>query len=89
MASDASDFAAASYSIEGLPEFSFSAESTLEEREGNHHQHIVVSRDNPFLLKADATSKGIDTDDWEVSRADYHHLKCSLRTIFDRSFCYL
>jgi hypothetical protein len=32
MASDASDFAVASYSIEGLPEFSFSAELTLEER---------------------------------------------------------
>jgi hypothetical protein len=29
MASDASDFAVASYSIEGIPEFSFSAE--LEE----------------------------------------------------------
>jgi hypothetical protein len=32
MASDASDFAVASYYIEGLPEFSFSAELTLEER---------------------------------------------------------
>jgi hypothetical protein len=32
MASDASDFAVASYSIEGLPELSFSEELTLEER---------------------------------------------------------
>jgi hypothetical protein len=32
MASNASDFAVASYSIEGLPEFSFSSELTLEER---------------------------------------------------------
>jgi hypothetical protein len=32
MASNASNFAVASYSIEGLPEFSFSAELTLEER---------------------------------------------------------
>jgi hypothetical protein len=32
MASDASDFAVASYSVEGLPEFSFSDELTIEER---------------------------------------------------------
>jgi hypothetical protein len=32
MASEASDFAVASYSIEGLPEFSFSYELTFEER---------------------------------------------------------
>jgi hypothetical protein len=35
---------------------------------------VWVSRDNPFLLKADAISKGIDTDNWEVSRANYVHL---------------
>jgi hypothetical protein len=27
-------------------------------------QPIWVSRDNPFLLKADAISKGMDTDNW-------------------------
>jgi hypothetical protein len=32
MASDASDFAVASYSVEGLPEFSFSDELLLEEK---------------------------------------------------------
>jgi hypothetical protein len=32
MASDASDFAVASYSVEGLPDFSFSAELNLEEK---------------------------------------------------------
>jgi hypothetical protein len=37
-------------------------------------QPVWVSRDNPFLLKADAISKGIDTDNWEVSRSDYNHL---------------
>jgi hypothetical protein len=37
-------------------------------------QPVWVSRDNPFLLKADAISKGIDTNNWEVSRADYDHL---------------
>jgi hypothetical protein len=143
MASNASDFAVASYSIEGLPEFSFSAELTLEERgESSSTRELLaiqrtlqywagsdtiarpleqvtlwwltdnqnvekmlakgsgklpimklvldilkrgrtllldlqlawVSRDNPFLQKADAISKGIDTDNWEVSRADYDHL---------------
>jgi hypothetical protein len=143
MASNASDFAVASYSIEGLPEFSFSAELTLKERGESSStrellaiqrtlqhwaesdttarpleqvtlwwltdnqnvekmlakgsgklrimklvldilkrgrallldlQPVWVSRDNPFLLKADAISKGIDTDNWEVSRVDYDHL---------------
>jgi hypothetical protein len=142
MASDASDFAVASYYIEGLPEFSFSAELTLEERGESSTRELLaiqrtlqhwagsdtivrpleqvtlwwltdnqnvekmlakgsgklrimklvldilkrgrallldlqpvwVSRDNPFLLKADAISKGIDTDIWEVSRSDYDHL---------------
>jgi hypothetical protein len=37
-------------------------------------QPVWISRDNPFLLKADAISKGVDTDNWEVSRADYDHL---------------
>jgi hypothetical protein len=35
---------------------------------------VWVSRDNPFLLKADAISKGIDTDNWAVSREDFDHL---------------
>jgi hypothetical protein len=34
-------------------------------------QPVWVSRDNPFLLKADAISKGVDTDNWEVSKSDY------------------
>jgi hypothetical protein len=131
MASNASDFAVASYSIEGLTEFSFADELTLEERGESSStrellaiqrtlqfwrssnvisqplkhmtlwwltdnqniekmlskgigklqimklvlyilsrgrslkldiQPIWVSRDNPFLLKVDAISKGIDTD---------------------------
>jgi hypothetical protein len=37
-------------------------------------QPVWVSRDNPFLLKADAISKGVDTDNWEVSRSDYDEL---------------
>jgi hypothetical protein len=143
MASNASDFAVASYSIEGLPKLSFSAGLTLEERGESSStrellaiqrtlqhwagsgtiarpleqvtlwwltdnqnvekmlakgsgklwimklvldilkrgrvllldlQPVWVSRDNPFLLKADAISKGIDTDNWEVSRSDYDHL---------------
>jgi hypothetical protein len=143
MASNASDFAVALYSIEGLPEFSFSAELTLEERgessstremlairrtlqhragsdtiarqleqvtlwwltdnqnvekmlakglgrlwimklvldilKGGRSllldlQPVWVSRDNPFLLKADAIIKGVDTDNWEVSRSYYNHL---------------
>jgi hypothetical protein len=132
MASDSSDFGVASYSIEGLPEFSFSDELTFEERgESSSHRELLaisrtlgfmkksgslrptdwttlwwltdnqnvekmiakgsgkikimrlvleilrsardlkfqvepvwVSRDNPFLQKADAISKGIDTDNW-------------------------
>jgi hypothetical protein len=35
MASNASDFVVASYSMEGLPEFSYSGELTLEERKGS------------------------------------------------------
>jgi hypothetical protein len=144
MASDASDFAVASYSVEGLPEFTYSNELTLEERAESstcrellaifrtlqhletsdilvkspreqttlwwltdnqnvekilakgsgilrltklgldilrvsrkllfNVQPIWVSRDNPFLLKADAISKGIDTDNWEVSSEDFQQL---------------
>jgi hypothetical protein len=139
MASDASDFAVASYSVEGLPEFSFSEELTLEEKKKSSStrellaiertllfwgkssvikrpleqmmlwwltdnqnvknflargsgklrimklvldilglarallldvQPIWVSRDNPFLLKADAIIKGVNTDNWEVAGSD-------------------
>jgi hypothetical protein len=143
MASDASNFAVASYLIKGLPEFSFADELTLEERGESSStrellaiqrtlqfwrssdvisqplermtlwwltdnqnvekmlskgsgklrimklvldilsrgrslkldiQPIWVSRDNPFLLKADAISKGIDTDNWEIAISDFDHL---------------
>jgi hypothetical protein len=144
MASDALDFAVASFSIEGLPEFSFSDELLLEEKgessstrellaiqrtfqlwitegavigqplvqttlwwltdnqnvekmlqKGSGKLRIIklvldimrigrlllldlqliwVSRDNPFLLKADAISKGIDTDNWEITGDDVAHL---------------
>jgi hypothetical protein len=143
MASNASDFAVASYSVEGLPEFSFSDELTLEERGESSSarelldiqrtlqfwessktlsrplehttlwwltdnqnvekflakgsgklrimklvldilrrgrallmdlQPIWVSRENPFLLKADAISKGIDTDNWEIVDSDFVQL---------------
>jgi hypothetical protein len=143
MASDASDFAVGSYSVEGLPKFSFSDELTLEERGesssarellaiqrtlqfwessktlGRPLEHttlwwltdnqnvekflakgsgklrimklvldilrrgrallmdlqpIWVSQENPFLLKADAISKGIDTDNWELVDSDFVQL---------------
>jgi hypothetical protein len=37
-------------------------------------QPIWVSRDNPFLLKADAISKGIDTDNWSILESDFEQL---------------
>jgi hypothetical protein len=37
-------------------------------------QPIWVSRDNPFLLKADAISKGIDTDNWLILESDFEQL---------------
>jgi hypothetical protein len=36
---------------------------------------IWVSRDNPFLQKADCLSKGIDSDNWEVSASNCEHLE--------------
>jgi hypothetical protein len=106
MASDASDFAVASYSIEGIPEFSFSMElqdsekteslsvrkllaisKTLDHmllvleilRKGRKLRYDVhpiwVSRNNPFLQKADCLSKGIDADNWSVGRKDFSHLE--------------
>jgi hypothetical protein len=151
MASNASDFAVASYSIKGLPELSFSAELTLEERGESSStrellviqrtlkhwagsdtiacpleqvtlwwltdnqnvekmlakgsgkiwimklvldilkrgrtllldlQPVWVSRDNPFLLKADAISKGVDADNWEVL-SRLRSLKSSFWAIFN------
>jgi hypothetical protein len=38
-------------------------------------QPIWVSRDNPFLLKADAISKGIDSDNWESVQTDCANLE--------------
>jgi hypothetical protein len=38
-------------------------------------QPIWVSRDNPFLLKADAISKGIDSDNWESVQTDFANLE--------------
>jgi hypothetical protein len=35
---------------------------------------IWVSRDNPFLQKADGLSKGIDTDNWEIDGSDFENL---------------
>jgi hypothetical protein len=35
---------------------------------------VWVSRDNPFLQKADALSKGIDSDNWAISGADFDDL---------------
>jgi hypothetical protein len=37
-------------------------------------QPIWVSQENPFLLKADAISKGIDTDNWEIVDSDFVQL---------------
>jgi hypothetical protein len=144
MASNMSDFAVASYSVKGLPEFSFSDELLLEEKGESSStrellaiqrtlqlwvtkgavigqplvqttlwcltdnqnvkkmlqkgsgkpwimkliqdilrigrlllldlQPIWVSRDNPFLLKADTISKGIYTDNWGVTGDNVAHL---------------
>jgi hypothetical protein len=35
---------------------------------------VWVSRDNPFLQKANAISKGVDTDNWAVLEEDATHL---------------
>jgi hypothetical protein len=35
---------------------------------------IWVSRDNPFLQKADCLSKGIDSDNWSVGVEDFSNL---------------
>jgi hypothetical protein len=143
MASNASDFAVASYSIDGLPDFSFLAELKEEEKvesssarellailrtldhmaasgglkatawttlwwltnnanvekmiaKGSRKlrltrlvieilqkarglfyniQLILVSRDNPFLQKADCLSKGIDLDNWSVEVLDFSRLE--------------
>jgi hypothetical protein len=37
-------------------------------------QPIWVCRDNSFLLKADTISKGIDTDNWEITGDNVAHL---------------
>jgi hypothetical protein len=37
-------------------------------------QPVWVSRENPFLLKADTISKGIDTDNWDITEKDFYHL---------------
>jgi hypothetical protein len=144
MASNASDFAVASYLVEGLPELSFSKSLEESEREKSSSfrelmaiyrtlvhmatspsgylklaewttlwwltdnqnvekmiakgsgklkitrlvlkimkqgrelkfdvQPIWVSRDNPFLQKADCLSKGIDSDNWEITESDYVQL---------------
>jgi hypothetical protein len=140
MASNASDFAVALYSVEGLPEFSFSAALELSEKgESSSFRELIaiiqtlehvkttakflqppewktlwwltdnsnvekflskgsgklkitrlalqilkigrelkfdvqpiwVSRDNPFLQKADCLLKGIDSDNWEVKQEDF------------------
>jgi hypothetical protein len=36
---------------------------------------IWISRDNPFLQKADCLSKGINSDNWSVGREDFSHLE--------------
>jgi hypothetical protein len=144
MASDTSDFAVASYLVEGLPEFSFSESLEESEREESSSfrelmaiyrtlvhmatspsgylkpaewktlwwltdnqnvekmivkgsgklkitrlvlkilkqgrelkfdvQPIWVSRNNPFLQKADCLLKVIDSDNWEITESDYIHL---------------
>jgi hypothetical protein len=54
MASDASDFAVASYSVEGLPEFSFSDELTAEERgeSSSHRELLAISRTLDFMKRS-------------------------------------
>jgi hypothetical protein len=144
MASDASDFAVASYSVEGLADFSFSEDLKESERgESSSYRELLaidrtlahissvpgsllkpskwttlwwltdnqnvekmlakgsgklkitrlvlkilkegrklmydiqpiwVSRDNLYLQKADCLSKGIDSDNWEITDFDYAHL---------------
>jgi hypothetical protein len=54
MASDASDFAVASYSIEGLPEFSFLDKLTFKERgeSSSHRELLAISRTLGFMKKS-------------------------------------
>jgi hypothetical protein len=157
MASNASDFGVASYSIEGIPEFSFLAELQDEEkkesssvrellailrtldhindssqlqtsewrtlwwltdnanvekmiakgsgklritrelleifRKGRALKYdiypIWVSRDNPFLQKADCLSNGIDSDNWSVGAEDFSNLEVRFGPFYNRPLPHL
>jgi hypothetical protein len=56
MASDASNFAVASYSVEGLPEFTFSDELTLEEKEesSSARELLAIQRTLQFMAESDS-----------------------------------
>jgi hypothetical protein len=56
MASDASDFAVASYSVEGLPDFTFSDELTLEEKEesSSARELLAIQRTLQFMAESDS-----------------------------------
>jgi hypothetical protein len=54
-------------------------------RKGRELQYDVhpiwVSRDNPFLQKADCLSKGIDSDNWSIDKPDFSQLTNSFPLI--------
>jgi hypothetical protein len=62
MASDAWDFAVASYSIEGLPEFSFADELTLEERgeSSSTRELLAIQHTLQFWKSSDVTSQPLE-----------------------------
>jgi hypothetical protein len=62
MASDASDFAVASYSIEGLPEFSFADELTLEEKIGSSstRELLAIQRTLQFWNTSDTIRQPLE-----------------------------
>jgi hypothetical protein len=66
MASHASDFAVASYSVEGLPEFSFSDELTADKKgkSSSHRELLAISRTLDFMKKSGSLRPSVWTTLW-------------------------
>jgi hypothetical protein len=64
-ASNASDFAAASYLIEGLPKFSFSAELTLQERgeSSSTWELLAIQRTLQHWAGSDTIARAVGSGD--------------------------
>jgi hypothetical protein len=70
MASDASDFAVASYSIKGLPEFSFADELTMEEKvkSSSTRELLAIQRTLQFWNTSDTIGRPLEhTTLWWLS----------------------